>query len=91
LAALSVIARKPELVLNLLLTKETNETGVYSCQFFRGGEWKKVIIDDYLPCAPLSGNLKMDLEALLKLRIAPPSPDSDVFAGPIYGTQHLSA
>jgi hypothetical protein len=62
LAALSLIARRPELVIKLFLTVEYNKNGIYAMQFCRGEEWIKVVVDDYLPCVPLTRNPKLDIE-----------------------------
>lgn len=51
LSALSIIANyDPKLIANLFLTCELNSSGAYQFKFCKNGEWKNIIIDDYLPC-----------------------------------------
>jgi hypothetical protein len=74
-----VIASRPELVLNLFITKELSQEGIYTVQFHRGEEWVPVTIDDYLPCVPYANFPAFDLEILLKLK-----PKGKMLYGPVY-------
>jgi len=50
LSALSVLAEKRLFVQRLFETKEVTPTGCYSVWICDSGEWKNIIIDDYIPC-----------------------------------------
>lgn len=62
MSALSIISARPELISNMLVTKEANAEGLYVFRFFRGGEWMEVMVDDFLPCLPLIGFPEFDLQ-----------------------------
>lgn len=49
LSALSCIAREPILIERLFSTKIMNPVGIYELNLCIGGEFRKVIIDDYFP------------------------------------------
>jgi len=49
LSALSVLAERPLLVLNLLLTPEYSPQGVYLVRFCKNGVWTVVMVDDFFP------------------------------------------
>lgn len=49
LSALSVLAERPHLIDRILLTKQYNPEGAYAVRFFRDGDWKRVIVDDFFP------------------------------------------
>jgi hypothetical protein len=48
LSALNIIAQKRDLIEKLFLERN-EEFGIYSFQFYKNG-WKKIIIDDLIPC-----------------------------------------
>ena len=48
-AAVCGLAEYPSNIKRLFENEEVNEWGVYSLWFFVNGEWKNVIIDDYIP------------------------------------------
>lgn len=50
ISALSVIAERPELLSNILVTKTYNASGLHQIRLCKRGEWVTVNIDDYLPC-----------------------------------------
>lgn len=50
LSALALIAEKPLLLFNLMLTKQYNQNGLHQIRLCKRGEWKVITIDDYLPC-----------------------------------------
>lgn len=50
ISALSVIAERPELLSNILVTKCYNANGLHQIRLCKRGEWVTVNIDDYLPC-----------------------------------------
>ncbi len=49
-AALCVLANRPELLSKTLITKQYNPSGLHQISLCRRGEWVIVNIDDYLPC-----------------------------------------
>lgn len=50
ISALSVIAERPELLSNILVTKSYNANGLHQIRLCKRGEWVTINIDDYLPC-----------------------------------------
>jgi hypothetical protein len=50
IAAISALAKYPELVYQLFRTKEKSSSGFYEVVLFIDGEWQIVFIDDYIPC-----------------------------------------
>jgi calpain-15 len=57
ISALSVLAERPELVLNLLLSRELNKEGVYKVRICKDGEWQVVTVDDSFPVRADHGRL----------------------------------
>ena len=53
LSGVSIIAENEKLVKRIILTKETNDFGIYKVKLCRMGSWKTVIVDDFFPCYPL--------------------------------------
>jgi len=52
LGGLSTLATRPELLSALFVNHSPacEQYGVYTVRFYKGGEWKDVVIDDRLPC-----------------------------------------
>lgn len=50
LSALALLAEKPFLLLNCMVTQKYNPEGVHQVRLCRRGEWIVVNIDDFLPC-----------------------------------------
>lgn len=50
LSALAVIAERPDLLEQIVLTKKYNPTGVYQIRLCVDGEWQVVVVDDFFPC-----------------------------------------
>lgn len=50
LSTLCVLAKNPNLIKRLFESKEVSSTGCYSIWLCDSGEWKNLIIDDYIPC-----------------------------------------
>lgn len=52
LSALSALAEFPELVKKIFITKKKNAAGCYVVNLCLGGEFYKIIVDDYFPYYP---------------------------------------
>ena len=55
LCAIAALTEFPELVQDLVETKEVNENGVYRVRFCKNGWWQSVRVDDFFPCFPGAG------------------------------------
>jgi calpain-15 len=55
ISAVSVLAENPHLIKRLFHTPDYNPHGIYSLWLCDSGEWRNVIIDDYIPVKPTSG------------------------------------
>eukprot|EP00941_MAST-03F_sp_MAST-3F-sp1_P000681 g681.t1 len=51
LSAISVLAGYPELIKRLLITTSFSEQGVYAVRLCYGGQWRVLMLDDWLPCS----------------------------------------
>lgn len=54
LSVLSALAEIPGRIEGLFNTTKVNSAGIYSINFFINGKRTEVIIDDYIPCDPVS-------------------------------------
>ena len=50
LSVLSVLSEKPQRIKNLFLSDKQNKFGIYGMKICKNGEWKEVVVDDYIPC-----------------------------------------
>ena len=50
LSVLSVLSEKPQRIKNLFLSDKQNRFGIYGMRICKNGEWKEVVVDDYIPC-----------------------------------------
>ena len=50
LSTLSVLAEKQSRIKRLFLTDRQNKYGIYGVRICKNGEWRDVVIDDYIPC-----------------------------------------
>lgn len=50
LCAISALGEKPYRISNLFLNKKSNLQGIYGIKLNHEGEWREIVIDDYLPC-----------------------------------------
>ena len=53
-SALSALAEKYNLIKRLFKSDIYNENGVYQVKLCVNGEWTTVVVDDFIPCVPLS-------------------------------------
>ena len=53
-SALSALAEKYNLIKRLFKTDIYNENGIYQVKLCINGEWTTVVVDDFIPCVPLS-------------------------------------
>ena len=51
---LSSLTEKNNLIKRIFKNKEYNEYGIYQIKLCINGEWKIIVIDDYVPCLPFS-------------------------------------
>jgi len=51
-AALALLSQHPSVIHTLFdkRTRKYNTKGVYGVRFFEYGQWKTVVVDDYIPC-----------------------------------------
>ena len=50
LSVLSVLSEYPKRITQLFVSDRQNKYGVYGVKICKNGEWKEVILDDYIPC-----------------------------------------
>ena len=53
-SALSALAEKYNLIKRLFKSDIYNENGIYQVKLCVNGEWTTVVVDDFIPCVPLS-------------------------------------
>lgn len=57
LSALAVIAERPDILEQIVLTKQYNPTGLYQIRLCVDGKWQVVVLDDFFPCRKRSRTL----------------------------------
>lgn len=50
LGALACVAARRDLVLDLILSDNMSDKGLYTFQLYKHGCWHQVVVDDHLPC-----------------------------------------
>jgi hypothetical protein len=45
------------IIQKLFKTQEYNAEGLYVVKIFKNGEWKEVVVDDFIPCYPKDGQI----------------------------------
>lgn len=50
LGALACVASRQDLILDLIVSDNAAERGLYTFQFYKHGCWHQVVVDDFLPC-----------------------------------------
>lgn len=50
LGAIACVGCRPDLLLDLFVSDELADKGLYTFQFYKHGCWHQVVIDSYLPC-----------------------------------------
>ena len=50
LSVLSVLSEVPSRIKKLFVHDKQNNLGVYGLRICKNGEWKEVVVDDYIPC-----------------------------------------
>ena len=56
LSALAVMAESPEMIENIIITKQYSPEGIYQVRLCKDGRWVVVTVDDLFPCQ-LDGTL----------------------------------
>ena len=51
ISALAVLAERPQLLREIMISDRLNERGAYGVKLCKDGVWQAVIIDDYFPCS----------------------------------------
>ena len=78
LAALAVVARRPDLISRLILTQSAEPLGgPYRVQLFIDGEWRVAMLDDAFPVHPVKQKAPPKRRA-----IAPPPPPVELIIEP---------
>ncbi|VDM98268.1 unnamed protein product [Thelazia callipaeda] len=57
LSALAVIAERPDILDQIVLTKNYNPWGIYLIRLCINGHWQVVLVDDFFPCYPQTHGL----------------------------------
>ena len=52
LSALAVMAESPEMIENIIVTKQYSPEGIYQVRLCKDGRWVVVTVDDLFPCQP---------------------------------------
>ena len=52
LGALACVSSRRDLVLDLIVSDNAADRGLYTFQFYKHGCWHHIAVDDMLPCAP---------------------------------------
>lgn len=50
ISAMSILATRPELLDNVIVSDKNKARGIYTLKYFKAGQWRYVHIDDRLPC-----------------------------------------
>jgi len=68
IAAITILATEtPEIIRDIFITKEIQESGKYHLKLFSYGKMKIVELDDYFPCYNYTVNYLIFIEKLQKL------------------------
>jgi len=54
LGALAIVASRQDLLLDLIVSDELGEAGLFTFRFYKNGQWHDMVVDDLLPCHPES-------------------------------------
>lgn len=57
LGALVAVSTKQRLLLDLLVSDEHADAGLYTFQFYKHGAWRRVVVDNRLPCLEVQQRL----------------------------------
>jgi hypothetical protein len=57
LGALAAVSTKQRLLLHLLVSDEHADAGLYTFQFYKHGAWRRVVVDNRLPCLEVQQRL----------------------------------
>jgi Calpain family cysteine protease len=52
LGAIACVSSRPDLLLDLIVSNNLADFGLYTFQFYKHGCWHSVVVDDHLPCIP---------------------------------------
>ena len=86
MSALAVVAERPDLIMRLFGNKDVNKNnnahGIVEVNFFVDGFWKKIVMDNFLPCM-IDDKAENELQQAMKASLGQPSTPA------FQGTGHI--
>lgn len=67
--ALAAVSTKQQLLLNLVVSDEHANAGLYTFQLYKHGAWRHVVVDNRLPCLELQQRLAFASSSTPQVRL----------------------